>query len=72
MRSGHQRVKAPAKKIAKANSQSQINQSQHTQIRIDLTASTAFARGFGAASIGANRRHPISRVKRSDREVTTE
>jgi hypothetical protein len=52
MCNGYEPVKSPAKKITETNSQSEINQSQHTQILGDLTVST-----------GANPKRAISSVK---------
>jgi hypothetical protein len=57
-------VKSPAKEITDANSQSEINQSQHTQILADLRPST-----------GANPKCAIFSVKHSRnlfyRQITT-
>jgi hypothetical protein len=51
---GCELVKAPAKKIAHASSQSEINQSKHTQILCNLADST-----------GANPKRAMSSVKHS-------
>jgi hypothetical protein len=51
---GFEPVKAPAKKIAHTNSQSEINQSKHTQILCNLADNT-----------GANPKRAISSVKRA-------
>jgi hypothetical protein len=49
---GFEPVKAPAKKIAHANSQAEINQSKHTRILCNLAGNT-----------GANPKRAISSVK---------
>jgi hypothetical protein len=51
---GFEPVKAPAKKIAHTNSQSEINQRKHTQILCNLADNT-----------GANPKRAISSVKRA-------
>jgi hypothetical protein len=77
MCNGYKPVKAPAKKITDTNGQSEVNQSQHTQILADLLVSTRLrtsrlrpavsglrrANGFGVAGIGANPKRAISSVK---------
>jgi hypothetical protein len=56
-------VKATAKEIPDTRGQRKINQSQHSQVLADLVPAPAFARGFGLAGIGANRKRSIFFVK---------
>jgi hypothetical protein len=55
-------VKTPAKKVTDTSGERKINQSQHSQV-LDLPPAFAFARGFGLADIGANRKRMIFFVK---------
>jgi hypothetical protein len=55
-------VKTTAKKITDTSGERKINQSQHSQV-LDLPPASAFARGFGLADIGANRKRMIFFVK---------
>jgi hypothetical protein len=56
-------VKAPAKEIPDTNGQRKIDQSQHSQVLADLQPAPAFARGFGVAGVGANRKRSFFFVK---------
>jgi hypothetical protein len=56
-------VKAPAKEIPDTNGQRKVNQSQHCQVLPDLLPAPAFARGFGVAGVGANRKRSFFFVK---------
>jgi hypothetical protein len=51
VRDGYEPVKSPAKKIADTSSQSEIDQSKHTQVRINLSTNA-----------GANPKRAISSV----------
>jgi len=52
-------IKATAEKVPDASGQYQINQSRHSQVSADLGPTRAFAQGFGAQAIGANRKRTI-------------
>jgi hypothetical protein len=62
VRNGFELEKSPAKKVTDTSGQQKIDQSQHSQV-LDLPPASAFARGFGLADIGANRKRMIFFVK---------